>query len=238
VNCFQGSGWAGATALLAFNLCDAGSSQTQVLASANRGAFTRLDVHGKLGGFELGLIPLLGGSATAMYVQTGVMQFDPSGAQMNETTLRSANGGMTWVPVSFFESGKRIHLLTMTQDGHMLVGVYDRAPTQLALSTDGGRSWRKLPAGPADVPSFNYLLVAPDGTIVAASSRLALVANPDPRLFVLRPGGAAWTTPLMLPSNAYPHALAVTARGRVTALWAVYALDDQGSAWDLISHAL
>jgi hypothetical protein len=237
-NCFGGAGWAGATPLLSFFLCEGQTSQTQILASVGQGPFTRLDTNGKLGGIDLGMIPLLGGSATAMYVQTGVMQFDQTGAQMSETTLRSADGGKTWARVAFSAGGSRIHLLTMTPDGQTLVGVYDGAPTQLALSTDNGQSWRKLPAGPAGVPSFNYLLVAPDGTLAAASSRLSLVDNRDPQCYVLPAGATAWTTPFTLPANAFPQALAIGANGRPTALWARYALDDRGAAWDLIAHTL
>jgi hypothetical protein len=238
VNCFEDAGWTGSTALLAFILCDAQASETQLLASVNHGPFSRLDVNGKLSGVELGPISLLGGSATAMYVQSGEMQFDTSGAHISETTLRSVDGGKSWTPVTFYGNGSHIHLLAMTADARTLVGVYDGASTQLALSTNGGQSWRRAPAGPTGVPSFNYLLLAPDGTIVAASSRLALVDNPDPRLFVLRPGAATWTAPFTLPANAFPRALAVTAGGQVTALWARYALDNQGSAWELISRTL
>ncbi|HEX9035954.1 MAG TPA: zf-HC2 domain-containing protein [Ktedonobacterales bacterium] len=239
VNCYGGSGWAGPTPLLAFSLCDSGGgSQTQILASVDRGPFTRLDVNGKLGGTVVGNIPLLGGSATAMYVQTGYMQFDSSGAQMNETTLRSDDGGKTWAPVSFSAGGTRIHLLTMTPDGQTFVGVYDGAPTHLALSIDNGRSWRSLPAGPDGVPSFNDVLVAPDGAIVAVSSRLALLDNPDPRFFYLPAGASAWSSPFNMPANAYPRALAVDSSGHPTALWALYALDDRGTAWELIAHTL
>jgi hypothetical protein len=238
VNCFGGSGWAGSTPLLSFMLCDAASSQTQIVASVNRGPFTRLDTNGQLGGHDLGMIPFLGGTATAMYVQTGIMQFDQTGGQMNETTLRSTNGGATWASVTFSDGGTRVHLLTTTPDGSTLVGVYDNAPTQLGLSKDNGLTWQKLPAGPSGVPSFNDLLVAPDGTIVAASSRLGIVNNPDNRLFVLRSGASTWSVPFSLPTNAFPRALAVDASGHPTALWAVYAFDDRGSAWTLISHPL
>jgi hypothetical protein len=234
-NCYGGSGWAGSTPMLTFSYCEGMSSQTQVFASASKGPFVRLDTNGALSGHTLGNITLLGGNASAMYVQTGVMQFDQSGAQMNETTLRSVDGGKTWAKVTFFAGGRRIHLLTTSPDGRTFVGVYDGAATQLALSTNNGRSWTKLPAGPADVPSFNDVLVAPDGTIVAASSRFSLVNNPDPRLFVLPSGTGAWKVPFTLPANTYPDALALDASGHPTALWARYAPSD---AWELIAHTL
>jgi hypothetical protein len=236
-NCYNGSGWAGSTALLAFSVCEnPSSSQTQLLASKNGGPFTRLDMNGQLGGQSLGGIAQLGGNSSVIFVQMGILGFDDTGAHINETTLRSTDGGAIWAQVTF--AGGGVHLLAITPDGATLVGVYDSNATQLGLSKDNGQTWQKLPVGTSGFASFNNLVVAPDGTIAAVSSHHSALNNPDERLYVLRAGASAWTTYTM-PSTAFPHALAFDGSGHATAVWATYSPGDSpGSPWMLISHPL
>jgi hypothetical protein len=141
-------------------------------------------------------------------------------------------------PVAFADGGQRVHPYVATPDGQTLVGIYDGTPIRLALSSDDGQTWRNLPSAPASVPGFNSLLAAPDGTLLATSSRSTLASNPDSNLYRVAPGAATWAVATVLPANTVPQALAWNASGHPTAVWASHAADDRGSSLNLIAHPL
>jgi len=116
-----------------------------------------------------------------------------------------------------------------------LVGLASNDLTQVEVSLDAGQTWRKLPVKPSDVPGFGALYVAPDGSVIATSQRQGIVDRPDNRIFLARPGATQWNIVATLPANGFLQAIQSDASGRPIALWAS---DDVGTVWLLLSHLL
>lgn len=230
---FQSWGWVGSTIFVATTQVDSGSELTTLYASAGGGPFVRLDSNGKLGSITLHMVRYVGGTSATIYLQMGQI-IQP----ISEITYASADGGKTWTAVTFHDEGQVVHLFVTTPDGHTLVGVYDKLPSQVAISTDAGHTWRKLPATPTTVPGFDWLMIAPDGTVVTTSSMFSTVTAPDPSVYEARTGDTHWRIAVVAPPDTYPGAIAWDSTGHPTQVWATHALDDRGTAWDLIMHRL
>jgi photosystem II stability/assembly factor-like uncharacterized protein len=230
---FLSWGWVGSTLYVATVLTDAGSQLTTLYASADGGPFVRLDKDGKLGGIALQMVRFIGGTSSTFFLQVGQI-IQPIG----ETTYASTDGGKTWTTVTFHDGGRVIHLYDTTPDGQTLVGVYDTTPSQLAISTDAGQTWRRLPNAPNNVPGFDWLMISPDGTVVATSSNLGSAAANDASIYEARTGDAQWRVPAVAPNDAYPGAVAWDTSGRPTQVWATHALGGPEARWDLILHRL
>jgi hypothetical protein len=168
VNCYQNMGFADSTLLMAFSLCDSGSSgssQTQLIASVGKGSFKRLDTDGKVSSITL---------------------------------IVSQDAGATWKTVTLADNGSSVHLFAIDPLDHYWVGVFQNAPMQLAISSDGGQIWQKLPPPWANEMGPDFLFVAPDGTVLVTDAR-AKYTNCTSSTFTLYeapPGavhtGAAW----------------------------------------------
>jgi photosystem II stability/assembly factor-like uncharacterized protein len=233
---FLSWGWVGSTFYVATALTDSGSSGSQLTtlyASADGGPFVRLDKDGKLGGIALQMVRFIGGTNSTIFLQVGQI-IQPIG----ETTYASTDGGKTWTTVTFHDGGRVIHLYDTAPDGQTLVGVNDTTPNQLAISADAGQTWRRLPAAPNNVPGFDWLMISPDGTVVATSSNLGSSSANDASIYEARTGDAQWHVPAVAPNDAYPGAVAWDTSGHPTQVWATHALGGQGAVWDLIMHPL
>jgi hypothetical protein len=232
---FQNWGWAGSTLLVGTILTESPESLTALYKSVNGGPFVEVDQQGQLAGVKLGLPSFLGGTASQLYVQSGVVQLsDPVAVQ--EETFTSHDGGATWQKVTF--AGGAVHLLDATADWRALIGLASDDLTRVEVSLDAGQTWRKLPVKPSDVPGFGALYVTPDGSVIATSQRLGMVDRPDNRVFLARPNATQWSVTATLPERGGLGWVATDSAGRPTALWTSYATDDRGSAWLLLSHPL
>lgn len=235
-NCYAGTGWAGSTLLMAFAFCDGASTQTQLVASVNHGAFVRLDHDGALSGIPLsGQIRMLAGFGSTYYVQMVTFQSAPPKFD-NESVLASTDGGATWKTVAFADGGQRTRLYAVSSDAHTWVGLYDSNPAQLAISTDHGQTWHKLPPPWAQAVGPDQVFVTPDETVYATGAR-SVYQDPDP-LYAATPGATQWTSPLAIPQGAGLEAVSWDANGHPRKLWAYYAPAAQPEGWSLISHSL
>ena len=172
-----------------------------------------------------------------LYVATELTDSGSPSSQLT-TLYASADGGKTWTTVTFHDEGRVIHLYDTTPDGQTLVGAYDTTPSQLAISADAGQTWRRLPAAPNNIAGFDWLMISPDGTVVATSSNLGSGTANDASIYEARTGDAQWHVPAVAPNDTYPDAVAWDRSGRPTQVWATHALDSQGTGWDLIMHGL
>jgi hypothetical protein len=235
--CYNGMGWVGSTLLIAFELCDGPDAQTQLFASAGKGPFKRLDADGKLGGVALNSNePFITGHGPTIYVQQRAFNYNP--VQLEDTTFASADGGATWRVVAFSDAGHKVHLLAATPDGRSLIGIYDSAPTQLAVSSDEGKTWRKLPPPWPDMKGINDIFVTPDGTVLATDVGVLFLDVPN-TVYLAPPGAAQWRADLdaLQLRSAMLLAVQVDASGHPTTLWASYASGTQ-DMWMLMSHPL
>jgi hypothetical protein len=237
VNCYTNMGWAGGTLLLTFALCDGGSTQTQLIASAGKGQFKRLDSDGAVSDITLAPeIRLLTGHGSTYYVQMGAIGYNPT--QLDDTLLVSTNGGATWKAATLADGGQRMHLYGVSPDGRSWAAVYDNAPAQLALSTDDGATWHNLPRPWSDEIGPANLFVTPDGTVLVTDARAGLVEIPN-TLYMAAPGTSQWTAgPAMSLRDTFPRAVSYDASGHAKSLWARFAASAQGGDWKLISHPL
>lgn len=241
VNCYGNMGFAGSTLLMAFSLCDSMSSQTELFASANKGPFKRLDTDGKVSGVTLGAeILLITGHGSTVYLQMGHIQYNP--AQLADTVIVSQDAGATWKTVAFSDHGASVHLLAVDPLDHNWVGAYGSSPMQLALSSDGGQTWRKLPPPWANEMGPDFLFVAPDGTVLVTDARASLTSYTSPTftLYEATPGATQWASTLLIPhpGSIFGQAAGWDNGGRPTSLWASYATGDGRGPWYLISHPL
>lgn len=236
-NCYAGQGWAGSTLLLAFEMCDGGSSQTQLIASVAKGSFKRLDSDGSLSGIPLqtSILRLTGHGSTYM-VQMGQISSNPT--QFADTLLVSNDSGSTWKSVTLSDGSQRVHLEGVGADGHEWVAAYESQPTQLALSTDDGQTWRKYPAPWANEMGPGELLVAPDGTVFVTDERAHFQSSIPDTVYIAGPDATSWRADVTMPQNSSLRALVWDANGHPTALWVLMASDSRGSAWYLVSHPL
>jgi hypothetical protein len=232
---FQKWGWAGSTLLVGTILTESQESLTALYKSVNGGPFVEVDQQGKLAGVKLGLPSFVGGTASQLYVQSGIVQLsDPVSVQ--EETFTSHDDGATWQKATF--AGGAVHLIDATADWRALIGLASDDLTRVEVSLDAGQTWRKLPVKPSDVSGFGALYMAPDGSVIATSQRLGMVDRPDNRVFLARPSATQWSVAATLPPNSALETIQWDASGHPIALWADYATDDRGSAWFLLSHPL
>jgi photosystem II stability/assembly factor-like uncharacterized protein len=241
VNCYQTMGWADSTLLMAFALCDSGSSQTQLIASAGKGQFKRLDTDGQVSGITLGLIRLIAGHGSTYDIQMGLIEYDPS-PQLADTLIVSQDAGAIWRTATLADSGSGVHLFAVDPFDHNWVGVYQNAPKQLALSSDGGQTWHKLPPPWANEMGPDFLFVAPDGTVLVTDARAELPSYTGSTypLYEASPGAAQWKSALLIPDpgSIFGRAAGWGSSGHPTTLWAVYASNGGRGTWYLISHPL
>jgi hypothetical protein len=198
------------------------------------GAFVELDNQGKVGNLTLGQITAITGHGATIYLQSGQLATEPVSDQM----WKSADGGKTWAEAAFHDGSQLIRLLTASPDGRTLVGLYNSAHSQLAISRDDGASWQKLAAAPSRVTLWQTAFLAPDGSVVAYSARLGMVDQPDTNIYELQSGASQWLVVATAPDNAFPKAVSWDAQGHVSAVWASQSLDSQGAQWQLIRHLL
>ncbi|HEV8193348.1 MAG TPA: hypothetical protein VGP82_17940 [Ktedonobacterales bacterium] len=197
VNCVTQMGWAGATLLLAFELCDSGSCQTRLIASAQKGPFKRLDTAGKVSGITRSQQrSLITGHGPTYYVRMGAIGYNPP--QLDATVLVSEDSGATWTTATLNDGGQRVHLLAVGHTGPywtILDGIgwqyTSNAPSQLALSTNDGQSWSKYPRPWPDEVGPNDTFIAPDGTVLATDVRAAFVEIPN-AVYMAAPGATQW----------------------------------------------
>jgi len=224
----QNIGWAGSTAVIMTALSENPvAAAAEVYASRNGGPFVRIDQGGKLGSFDASgaYITLITGHDSTISIQS---------AQAG--TIRSTDGGMTWRQVIFEDgSGDPLQLFTSSADGRTLAAVYFSEPTQVALSTDDGKTWRRVAALPATVTDFTQLAVAPDGALfatseevipdgppVAAASLLMSASIPqDTNIYMLAPRAPSWTVPVALRQNGFRFAVQWDVQGHPATLWAI-----------------
>lgn len=241
VNCYQTMGFADSTLLLAFSLCDSPTSQTQLIASANKGPFRRLDTDGKVDGITLGAyIRLITGHGSTYYIQEGNIEYNPP--QLADTMLVSADAGATWKTKTFTDNGVSVHLLAVDPFDHNWVGAYQNAPKQLAISSDGGQTWRKLPPPWANEMGPDFLFVAPDGAVLVTDARATYTSYTASTftLYEATPGATQWRSALLIPDpgSIFGRVADWDSSGRPTTMWAVYATDGGRGPWYLISHPL
>ncbi|HEX8732718.1 MAG TPA: zf-HC2 domain-containing protein [Ktedonobacterales bacterium] len=241
VNCYGNMGFAGSTLLMAFSLCDSMSSQTQLFASVNKGSFKRLDTDGKVSGITLGAqIRLITGHGSTVYLQMGNIQYNPP--QLADSMLVSHDAGATWQTATFSDNGASVHLLAVDPLDRIWVGAYASAPKQLALSSDGGQNWRKLPPPWANEMGPDFLFVAPDGTVLVTDARATYTSYTSPTftLYEATPGATQWAPALLIPQpgSIFGQTAGWDSGGHPTSLWASYATGEGSGPWYLISHPL
>ena len=242
VNFYQNMGFADSTLLIAFSLCDGASSLTQLFASVNRGPFRQLDTDGKVSGITLTNIRLMTGHGSTYLIQMGVIEYTENNPpQLADTLIVSQDAGATWKTMALTDNGASVHLLAVDPLDHNWVGAYKNAPTQLALSSDGGQTWRKLPPPWANEMGPDFLFVAPDGTLLVTDAGAGYVTSSSTTfpLYEATPGAAQWRSALLIPGpgSVFARAAGWDSSGRPTTLWARDA-SNGGSAWYLISHPL
>lgn len=241
VNCYQNMGFADSTLLMTFALCDSASSQTQLIASVDKGAFKRLDTDGKVSGITLGMqIRLITGHGSTYAIQMGSVEYNPP--QLADILIVSQDAGATWKKVALADNGSSVHLLAVDPLDHNWVGVYQNAPMQLAISSDSGQTWRKLPPPWANEMGPDFLFVAPDGTVLVTDARANYVnyTGSTFTLYEAAPGAAQWRSAVLIPDPGaiFGRAAGWDSSGRPTTLWARYASGGGQGAWYLISHPL
>lgn len=241
VNCYQNMGFADSTLLITFSLCESMSSQTQIFASVNRGPFKRLDTDGKVSGITLAAeIRLITGHGSTYLIQMGVIEYNPP--QLADTLIVTQDAGATWKTMTLSDNSVSVHLLATDPLDHNWVGAYQNAPKQLALSSDSGQTWRKLPAPWANEMGPDFLFVAPDGTVLVTDARVTYVnyTGSTSTLYAAAPGATQWRSALLIPypGSVFGRAAGWDSSGRPTTLWARYASNGGRGAWYLISHPL
>lgn len=239
-NCYQGMGWADSTLLMTFGLCDAGSSQTQLIASMNKGPFKRLDSDGKVSGITLGdQIRLITGKGSTYYVQMGYIGYNPT--QLADTLIVSQDAGATWKTVTLADNGSRVHLYAVDPTGSAWVGVYENPSNQLGISTNAGQSWHKLPAPWVNELGPSAMFVTPDGSVFVTDERAHFEQIQEP-IYAATPGATQWSTAVTISAAEYPNLFPIAAgwnsKGHPTRLWARYASNSQNGTWYLVSHSL
>jgi photosystem II stability/assembly factor-like uncharacterized protein len=240
-NCYQTMGFADSTLLMAFGLCDSASSQTQLIASVGKEPFKRLDTDGKVSGITLGtVIRLITGHGSTYDVQTGAIEYNP--VELADTLIVSQDAGTTWKTVALADNGNRVHLLATDPVDHYWVGVYQNAPTQLAISNDSGQTWHKLPLPWANEMGPDFLFVAPDGTVLVTDARATYVnyTGSTYALYEALPGATQWRSALLIPDpgSIFGRSAEWDSSGHPTTLWASYASKGGRGTWYLISHPL
>jgi len=242
VNCYQTMGFADSTLLMSFSLCDGATSQTQLIASVNRGPFKRLDSNGVVSGITLTNIRLMTGHGSTYLIQMGVIEYTENNPpQLADTLIISQDAGATWKTMTLADNGANVHLLATDPLDHNWVGAYKNAPTQLAISSDSGQTWRKLPPPWANEMGPDFLFVAPDGTLLVTDAGAGYVTSSSTTytLYEAAPGATQWRSALLIPGpgSVFARAAGWDSSGRPTTLWARDA-SNGGSAWYLISHPL
>lgn len=119
--------------------------------------------------------------------------------------------GETWAPAGLGPPGSR-HCSSIATDGKVLVaGIYPRpresgkadedeivAPLEMAfdiaVSEDGGRSWRVVTAGLPDAFRVGYLLTVPSGFVTSLESTYTKGGKKSIGLFLSTNGGVTWTS--------------------------------------------
>lgn len=231
---FQALGWDDGNLFITTQLTDSGSNLTEMFESVAGGAVVELDNQGKVGNLTLGQITALTGHGATIYLQSGQLATEPISDQM----WKSTDGGKTWAEATFHDGSQLIRLLTASPDGRTLVGLYDSAHSQLAISRDDGASWQQLAAAPSRVTLWQTAFLAPDGSVVAYSARLGMTDQPDANVYELQSGASQWLVVATAPDNAFPKAVSWDAQGHLSAVWASQSLDSQGALWQLIRHLL
>ncbi|HEV2460129.1 MAG TPA: hypothetical protein VGS80_17375 [Ktedonobacterales bacterium] len=230
---FQALGWVGSTLYVATILTENPvTSKTELWASVRGGPFSERDQNGQLPGMTLGLVSLITGHGSTLFLVNG------AGVPASGPTFKSSDGGATWTQVTFHDGGQVVQLVTATPDGRLLAGVYANAPAALALSRDDGTTWQRLAAPPATLTALGDVLLAPDGTVYVTSDRLGSAQNPDTTLYTTTPTASQWSGTAMLPANAFPITVAWDGSGHPTAVWARQALDARATSWQLISESV
>ncbi len=229
---FQSLGWVGSTLYVATILTENPvSSKTELWASVSGGPFIERDQNGQMPGMTLGLVSLITGHGSTIFIMNG-------GASTGSPTFKGSDGGATWTQVTFHDGGQVVHLVTATPDGRLLAGVYDNAPTTLALSRDDGTTWQRLAAPPSTLTALGDVMLTPDGTMYVTSDYLSSAQNPDYTIYTTTPTASQWSAAAMLPANAFPVTVAWDGSGHPTAVWARQALDSGATSWQLISDSV
>lgn len=217
---FDALGWMGSTLFVATQVTENPiNSQVNLYVSANGQPFTRLDNNGVVSGITLESPRFIIGLGSMAFLQWGQIQ-----PPVGETTIVSHDNGQTWAPVTFHDGSERVHLInatpTVTDDALVMVGIYDSANNQAVVSRDDGATWQKLPAAPSGVPYYQYLGVAPDGTVFAISSTVFQQNNPDRNIYTAKAGDGQWHVASVLPLNAVPLTVAWDTNGHPADFWA------------------
>ena len=217
---FDALGWMGSTLFVATQVTENPiASQVNLYVSANGQSFVRLDNNGVVSGITLEPPRFIIGRNSTVFLQWGQIQ-----PPVGETTIVSHDNGQTWAPITFHDGSERVHLInatpTVTGDALVMVGIYDSANNQVVVSRDSGATWQKLPTAPSGVPYYQYLGVAPDGTVFAISSTVFQQNNPDRNIYTAKAGDSQWHVASVLPLNAVPLTVAWDTNGHPTAFWA------------------
>jgi hypothetical protein len=179
---------------------------------------------------DTGIISLLG-SGKSLFVTT--FSFSSDSPAAGTRTMRTDDEGATWQPFAPTVPGGQVSVdsADAPSAGAALFGYVEPAsgtpPTlaSYALSTDGGATWRVLPAFPSPTElTTQSLTAAPDGTVYASVWNCC--GAPDPLtpegIYRLAPGAAGWTYLGPLPGGdlGSPLVLSWSAAGHPIALWA------------------
>jgi hypothetical protein len=180
--------WVGRTLFVA-----AGGPNRRLAASRDGGPFAWITLPGGEAGVPAGaVIGQLFAAATALYLGLSPRAECPPACV---GLLRSDDDGATWTPFAPTYAGRPVAPLGASVGGAVLFGrsVADAggpAPgAPLLRSTDGGATWRALPAAPARTAALR-LVATPDGAVYAelydtgdpssAASRAGLYRLPPP----------------------------------------------------------
>ena len=176
----------------------------------------------------------ISGTDAVIYITTWAGDLSPTAY----TTMKCTDHGKTWAVASFPDGDRHLYPAAFSSDGHTIAAIYGDAPNVVAVSSDGGRTWRKAPTFPDRAElDIHTLLVAPDGTLFATSQRQERAQDPDNNVYTTRPGAAQWSIAAVLPlDNATSMLILVSdASGHPTALVRLHV---QGGVWTFISHHL
>ncbi len=207
-------GWAGGSLFAQVGAVDAGAVGHTLAASAGNGAFTWADNSPLFA--QPGLtLTLLAGAGTTLYA--GFSNASASGSCLPPAVtalIATDDGGKTWMPVALADGTMPVSIVTI--EGGTIVGQV--APAHLVASSDGGKTWQQAPSLPPDMQACAFF-IAPDNTFVVQLASVNSSAQVN-EIVSAATGATAWTTISSGSVNLDIAAMAVTAQGHPSALWA------------------